>query len=1040
MQGIYAQEFVVNQDSYFLGNGCYQVIPDIADKWGSIWHKNKIDLSNPFDLFFTMSFGTNDANGADGACFVLHNDPNGLSTVGTNGGWLGAGAIMPMLGVEFDIWDNGAVWDEVGLVDHIGVFRDGNNRHNNAYQLHPPVEVQELETGADFRIRITWEPSTQLLTVYLECAQVLQLNYNIIDSIFGGNSLVYWGFTGASGWFHTPIIACGLQSLPDTLQICYGDSVQVDGSFYNSTGYLWNPLAGVDNPVSATTYLFPSTSTMYTMSYFDLCGQIRTDSVYVEVLPLPSVDLGPDTAICSGESLVLDAGTSGVSYDWLPNGETSQTITVSTPGNYEVTVTGANSCQNTDDINLVVNPLPNAAISGNMNICFNDSTLLTASGGDSYIWSTGDTDTAIFVAPANDSIYFVTVTDTITGCSNVATDTVNVIPLPVPQINGDFYICLRDTAMLIASGGDDYLWNTGDNNDTIYISPIDTTLYSVLVTDTVTGCKDSITDTVFVKPLPFVQIAGDTTMCFSDSVLLVANSTHQYLWSTMQTSDSIYVSPVADSTFVLMGTDTITNCSDYDTLTMTVFDLPQITITPDTAICNGNSVDLLATGGVSYHWGPNIALTDINVSNPTASPEFTVTYTVTVTNSNGCVDSADVTVTVNDLPSFFLDGDSVTCNGYADGAAWVSYTGGSTPYSYLWNTGSTDTVLTGLSGGTYTVTVTNVYGCTSVKSIYIHEPAVLDDSIIVSDLLCYHDSSGAISLIMTGGTQPYVYSWDNGMTTANISGLPAGAYSVTVTDNNYCKLTIVEINVHEPDSLVASTNADDVSCYSYLDGSAYSVVSGGTLPYSYLWSTGDTNSAVNNVGSGLYYLTVTDLNNCKAYDTVFVNQPEELIISDSLIVQPGCFESSDGKILPKVSGGIKPYNYLWSNNEITDSIVNLYGGNYSLTVTDYNQCEATYSWILTNPSETCLLIPNLFTPNGDSYNDIWEIKGIEYYPEARIEVYNRWGDMVFSSDSYYSNPWDGTINGKNAPLGSYIYIIDLKNGSEPIQGIVSIKR
>ncbi|MCD6366728.1 MAG: gliding motility-associated C-terminal domain-containing protein, partial [Bacteroidales bacterium] len=154
---------------------------------------------------------------------------------------------------------------------------------------------------------------------------------------------------------------------------------------------------------------------------------------------------------------------------------------------------------------------------------------------------------------------------------------------------------------------------------------------------------------------------------------------------------------------------------------------------------------------------------------------------------------------------------------------------------------------------------------------------------------------------------------------------------------------------------------------------------------------------------------------------------------------PSCIDNNDGSIIVATSGGNFPYIYLWSNND-TDSLAdNLTAGTYYLTVTDNNGCETIKTYELPDGTETCLKIPDIFTPNGDGTNDTWLIEGIDLYPNATIEIYNRWGDLIFKSTGY-NEPWDGTWNGKELPISSFIYIIDLHNDTKQIQGIVTIKK
>ena len=154
---------------------------------------------------------------------------------------------------------------------------------------------------------------------------------------------------------------------------------------------------------------------------------------------------------------------------------------------------------------------------------------------------------------------------------------------------------------------------------------------------------------------------------------------------------------------------------------------------------------------------------------------------------------------------------------------------------------------------------------------------------------------------------------------------------------------------------------------------------------------------------------------------------------------PWCPEADDGEIDLEVSGGTAPYDFLWNNGSTSSALFNLTPGNYGVIVTDANDCEQSESIELGYQNENCLFVPGIITPNGDGKNDTWEIKGLEFYPGAEVEIYNRWGKRIFFSREY-DNPWDGTYNGKELPMESYHYVIQLNNGSKPIIGNITVVR
>src|SRR5690606_22602947 len=205
---------------------------------------------------------------------------------------------------------------------------------------------------------------------------------------------------------------------------------------------------------------------------------------------------------------------------------------------YEVLVIDANGCENTAEVTVTVNPLPIADAGADVVICYGDSTILTASGGVDYVWNTGATTSEITVSPLVTTTYEVLVTD-INGCENTAEVTVTVNPLPLADAGADVVICYGNSTTLMASGGVDYVWNTGATTSEITVFPLVTTTYEVLVTDA-NGCENTAEVTVTVNPLPLVDAGADVAICYGDSTTLTATGSGfggvDYVWTTGATT------------------------------------------------------------------------------------------------------------------------------------------------------------------------------------------------------------------------------------------------------------------------------------------------------------------------------------------------------------------------------------------------------------------------------------------------------------------------------------------------------------------------
>jgi gliding motility-associated-like protein len=208
---------------------------------------------------------------------------------------------------------------------------------------------------------------------------------------------------------------------------------------------------------------------------------------------------------------------------------------------------------------------------------------------------------------------------------------------------------------------------------------------------------------------------------------------------------------------------------------------------------------------------------------------------------------------------------------------------------------------------------------------------------------------------------------------------------------------------------------------------------------SYLWSDGNTDSIRTNLSSGIYGIIITDSNNCRADSTISLTAPDSLKLNFT-VTRPFCPDNSDGEIVLTVTGGIpgSDYIYKWSDNSTGKNLINIPEGFYKVTVADLNGCSINGSVQVDPQYESCLSIPNAFSPNGDLINDVWNIGHIELYPLAVVKIFNNWGVIVWKSEQGYPNPWDGRSNGIMLPIDSYFYIIDLHNGSKPIAGSVTI--
>ncbi|MDP3002317.1 MAG: gliding motility-associated C-terminal domain-containing protein, partial [Bacteroidales bacterium] len=284
-------------------------------------------------------------------------------------------------------------------------------------------------------------------------------------------------------------------------------------------------------------------------------------------------------------------------------------------------------------------------------------------------------------------------------------------------------------------------------------------------------------------------------------------------------------------------------------------------------------------------------------------------------------------------------------------------------------------------------------------------------------------------------------------TTKNISDLKAGQYNLLITDSNYCTATET-INLTEPGKLgmtftLSSSTAGGFNINCAGDSTGYIDIEplNQVKTVDYLWDDGIFGKTRMNLSAGDYSVIITDENNCYADSTITLTEPDPMkLVFD--ISQPFCPDKPDGEIRLNVTGGVMgtDYSYKWSDNSTGRNVSNILKGFYKVSVKDLNGCSIKDSVIIEPLNETCLIIPDAISPNGDLINDVWNIGMIELYPGMEIKIFNRWGEIIWRSEKGYPQPWDGKSNGSSLPIDSYHYIIDLHNGSKPFVGNVTIVR
>ena len=683
----------------------------------------------------------------------------------------------------------------------------------------------------------------------------------------------------------------------------------------------------------------------------------------------------------------------GYIYTWnnsLGSGATKSPTPASTT-TYIATVTDVMGCTATANKSITVVAAPTISIAATESSCSaNDNNILngssvtlTASGGTSYVWSTGETTAAITKTPSSTTTYTVTATDA-NGCTNTASKTITIVTSPTVNITSTESSCVTDDDIIISGGSANltalgsggggsfsYNWSggltTGAGPKTV--SPISTTIYTVTATDA-NGCTAIANKTITVVTSGAVSIASTESSCTSndDKVLsgsivsLIASGSSSYAWDNgLGTGASKSVTPTSTTTYTVTATDG-NGCISTASKTITVIANPTVNIsatensctTSDDKILNGASVSLTASGGSTYTWDNSLG----TGAGKIVTPSVLTTYSVTATDANGCTGTATKTITIVTSPTASITATESSCTTNDDKiitGATVNLvaSGGST---YAWNnslgSGATKTP-TPAATTTYTVTATDANGCTATASKMITVTAGLNVSNTPTNILCNGASTGAISLSASGGATPYTYNWSDGNTTQNRTGLVAGAYSVTVTDASGCSQNST-ITLTEPAALSIATTPTNINCFGLTTGAISIAVSGGALPYSYNWGSGVTTQNRTGLAAGTYTVTVMDANSCTKTATVTLTQPAAALSLSTSVTNIIC-GTGTGAINLTVSGGTTSYIYDWGGGVTTEDRTGLTSGTYTVTVTDGNSCTASTSSTVTVTTAASLL-------------------------------------------------------------------------------------
>ena len=721
----------------------------------------------------------------------------------------------------------------------------------------------------------------------------------------------------------------------------------------------------------------------------DLCGGCSTGGGsqgagtdgYVVLYKVSSTMTASEThldVLCNGGNtgsaqVSVTGGTSPYSYTWSNNCTTQQANGLSV-GNYYVTVTDVNKCKILDTIQIT-EPTPIAlSISNTQVSCHGlldaDASVMATGGKPNYTysWNTIPVQTATKATQLAAGNYTVTVTDANACVKNISVSITEPPALSV-QANKNDVSCYQGadgSATISVSGGTpiyQYVWNTTPVQTTQNLNNLQTGTFDVTVTDS-HACKAQVQIQIN-EPSPlqasisaFQSLACNGGKNGTASVLANGGTApYTYSWNSVPPKTSANATGFSAGSYTVTVTDSKL-CKTTAQVTLTEPPALFSSISASSISCNAGSdgtATVLVGGGVppySYSWNTSPIQTT-----STAISLQGITYIVTVTDSNLCKTVNAILVPEPSKISISSLSTPVSCKGKNDGSIIANPSGGTPPYSYVWNIGNqTSSQIKGLAPGAYSVTVTDSKGCKNSNTFNITEPALLSVTHSQTNVSCFGGNDGTATALASGGSIPYTYSWSSIPVQTGIksTSLSANTYTLQLTDLNHC-MAYDTIQITEPPPLLSNISGNKpVSCKNGNDGAASVLASGGSLPYTYLWSSSPAQNTANanQLVAGNYSVSITDAHGCKSISNVSITEPTLFTLNISSLIPVSCYGGNNGSAASIGSGGIPPYTYAWNTIPIQTGkqATGLKAGTYQVLAMDSNHCIAQTIAVVMEPN------------------------------------------------------------------------------------------
>jgi len=523
-----------------------------------------------------------------------------------------------------------------------------------------------------------------------------------------------------------------------------------------------------------------------------------------------------------------------------------------------------------------------------------------------------------------------------------------------------------------------------------------------------------------------VNIGEDRTICRGSSINLNASFPGcvdcMISWEDGTTTTVRNVTPTVTTTYSITITN-IDGITASDEVTIFVSELPELSISlTGENLCAGDAImlntDTQNCPGCSYDW--NDGNTQANRSLIVADD---ITYSLTITNEDGCSASQSIAVPVQEVINFTGVTVPVTCQGSNDGQITLDNNSGNT-INFAWNNGATGTTLNNLSAGLYTVTAGAIGFCAEVATYEITEPDELMLSANFTSVGCFNQNNGSISTSIGGGLPPYDFIWNNGAVTASQNNLGAGNYAVTITDNNGCSISDA-FEITQPDAIQLSSSLTAISCHGANDGGITINPFGGAGNYTFNWANGNTTNQLTDISAGSYLVAVTDAEGCSTTASFLVEEPLELGFNINPIPPT---TGDNGSILAVPFGGTPPYSLLWNTGSSSFQIINLTDGTYTVTVTDLKGCtgeESIFLGVTSNEELDYLTEFSIFpNPNNGDFQVTIELNDTEKFA---LSLVNTLGQVI-ETKQFRTNILNKRFDFSGLPGGVYYLLYSDRKG------------